>query len=69
MIEHINIRKCDICKKEMNDENGSLQFYWRPAGWLFRANGPAGILLTDICQDCSKEINNSLTETISRLQR
>ena len=69
MVEHINIRKCDICKKEMHGENGSLQFYWKPTGWLFRANGPAGIVIPDICQDCSKKISDSLIETINEIQR
>lgn len=61
-------RTCDICGKEMKSENGRLVFTWTPQKWLI-TNSPAGIILNDICRDCSSEINAKLLSVVCSLKR
>lgn len=67
MIEKITIMRCDVCGKEMKSANGRMDFTWSPHDWA--GNGaPAGIILHEICEDCARAINNSITKTCSEIQ-
>lgn len=48
MIEIVHIRKCDLCGKEMPYEHVIIK-------WLDDSK-------TDVCHDCTKQLNRKLAE-------
>lgn len=60
MIKTIQIRYCDVCKKEVEDLPGTLTLKYSDRDYA--GNGfPAGIKYEDICIDCCRKLDNLLS--------
>lgn len=61
---------CDICKKEIKDENSksTLLFSFTVADYIGNRTF-AGKKLQDICEDCTKALDVAIEETIDKISK
>lgn len=67
MIKIIEKRICDVCKKEVEDFNGSL--FLRYSDSDYKGCGyPVKIECKDVCIKCCRELNNVIETATKKLE-
>ena len=64
MIETINRRFCDICKKPMVRKIGKLYFYMPVRDYMGDFAAGESLDYNDVCEDCCKKIDKLIADLI-----
>ena len=67
MIETIERKICDVCKKEVKDFAGSLELKYSDCDYT-GCGFPAEISRKDICRDCCRKLDKLITEALKEMK-
>lgn len=67
MIETIERKVCDVCKKEVKNFYGSLLLRYSDKDYT-GCGYPAGIERRDICIDCCRKLDKVIETTLKELE-
>lgn len=66
MIKEIKEYYCDICKKQMDKEFGSLHFYMPIRDYINNVCTDLNKDYKDVCEECCKKLNNFICDLEGR---
>jgi hypothetical protein len=67
MIETIQRKVCDMCKKEVEDFAGSLSLDYSDCDYT-GCGYPAGLKLEDLCIDCCRKLDKAIMKIVKEVE-